>query len=144
VFIVDIIPNEPLKVSSLKPDLRNIHLIVKIVNISPSRTIASKRDNSQHLIADTLVGDENGSVVLTLWDDQISRFKPNEVIEIKGGYTTLFKGSLRLNIGRGKNIDKVDKKIDEVNTSNNLSEKTHINIPWHQSERRPFKRRRRR
>ena len=141
---MDIIPNEPMKVSSLKPDLRNLNLIVKIVNIGTSRSISSKRDNSQHLISDALVGDENGSVVLTLWDDQINRFKSNEVIEIKGGYTTLFKGSLRLNIGRGRNIDKVDKKIDEVNTSNNLSEKTHIYIPWHQSERRPFKRRRRR
>jgi replication factor A1 len=144
VFIVDIISNEPMKVSILKPDLRNVHLIVKIVNIGPSRSIPSKRDNRQHLIAEALVGDEYGSVVLTLWDDQINRFKANDVIEIKGGYTTLFKGSLRLNMGKGRNIEQVDKKIDEVNTSNNLSEKTHINIPWHQSERRPFKRRRRR
>jgi len=137
-------PEEHLDVSGLKPDLRNVSLRVKIVNIGTSRAVPSKRDTRQHLIAEALVGDETGSVVLTLWDDQIRMFEAGDVIEISGGYTTLFKGSLRLNIGRGGRAEKSDKEIAEVNTRNNLSEKTHIQVPWYRSEGHPFRRRRRR
>jgi replication factor A1 len=144
VFKVSAPSEEPLKVGSFKPNLRNLDLIVKIVNIGPSRTVPSKSDQRQHLIAEALVGDETGSVVLTLWDKQINMFKAGDVVEIRGGYTTIFRGSLRLNIGRTGRIEKIDKEISEVNTRNNLSEKTHIQIPWHLSERRPFRRRRRR
>jgi replication factor A1 len=117
---------------------------VKIVNIGASRTVPSKRDDKQHLVAESLVADETGSVLLTLWDKHIESLNRDDVIEINGGYTTLFRGSLRLNTGRAGHIEKIEKEIAEVNTKNNLSEKTHIHIPWHQSESRPFKRRRRR
>jgi replication factor A1 len=133
-----------MKVASLKHDLQNLNLTVKILNIGPSRGVPSKRDQRQHWIAEAIVGDETGTVILTLWDDQIRMFKANDVIEIRGGYTTLFKGSLRLNVGRGNYIAKTDKEIAEINTRNNLSEKTHIQIPWALSEARPFKGRRRR
>ncbi|MCW4020307.1 MAG: single-stranded DNA-binding protein [Candidatus Bathyarchaeota archaeon] len=133
-----------MKVGSLKPNLRNVDLTVKIVNVGASRAVPSKRGQRQHLIAEALVGDETGSVVLTLWDDQINLFKAGDVVKMRGGYTTLFKGSLRLNIGRTGHMEKVDKEVGEVNTKNNLSEETHIRIPWRLSEGRPFRRRRRR
>jgi len=133
-----------LKVEALKPDLQDLNLIVKILNIGPSRGVLSKRDQRQRLIAEALVGDETGSVVLTLWEDQIRRFTANDVVDIRQGYTNLFKGSLRLNVGRTGRIEKVDKRIEKVNTRNNLSEKTHIQIPWHLSESGPFGKRRRR
>jgi len=134
---------EFLKIDSLKPDLQNLNLIVKIVNVGPSRAIPSKSGHRQVLVAEALAGDETGSVVLTLWEDQINRFKVNDVIEIRQGYTNIFKGSLRLNIGRTGRVEKVDRKIDKVNTRNNLSEKTYVQIPWHLSETRPFRSRRR-
>jgi len=133
---------ENLNVEALKPDLQDLNLIVKILNIGPSRGVLSKRDQRQRLIAEALVGDETGSVVLTLWEDQIRRFAANDVVEIRQGYTNLFKGSLRLNVGRNGRIEKVDKKLEKVNTRNNLSEKTHIQIPWYLSESRPFGKRR--
>jgi len=134
---------EYVKVGSLKPNLRDLNLIVKIVNIGPSRAVSPGMQRREHLIADAFAGDETGSVILTLWDDQIGRFKPSDVVRIRDGYTTLFKGSLRLNIGRTGRAEKTDMKI-EVNTRNNLSEMTHIQIPWHLSESQPFRRRKRR
>ena len=139
-----ITPEEHLNINSLKPDLRNVNLTVKIVNIGTSRAVPSKTGKQQHLIAEALVGNETGSVVLTLWDAQIGLFKAGDVIEIGGGYTTLFKGSLRLNIGRGGRAEKSDKDVAKVDTRNNLSEKTHVQIPWYRTEDHPFRRRRRR
>lgn len=137
-------PEDYSKVGPLKPDLRNLNLTVKIVNIGPSRAVSSRRERRQHLVAEALVGDETGSVLLTLWDDQINMFKADDVVEVKKGYTTIYRGSLRLNVGKSGQIEKADETIEEVNTRNNLSEKTHIQIPWHLSEDRPFRRRRRR
>jgi replication factor A1 len=141
---VGVSPEERMKVADLKHDLQNLNLTVKILSIGPSRGVPSKRDQRQHWIAEAIVGDETGTVILTLWDDQIRMFKANDVIKMERGYTTLFKGSLRLNVGRSSRIAKTDKDIAEVNTRNNLSERTHIQIPWELSEARPFRGRRRR
>jgi len=136
------VPDE-YKVDSLKPDLRNLKITVKIVNIGMSRTISPKRGGREHLVAEALVGDETGSVILTLWDDQIGKFKAGDTIKIENGYTTIFKGSLRLNVGKTGKIEKTENKISQVNTRNNLSERAHIQIPWHLSESGPFRRKRR-
>lgn len=133
-----------MKVESLKPSFRNVNLVVRIVNIGSSRSLFSRRSRRQHTLADAFVGDETGSVVMTLWDDQIGKFKAGDVVEIKDGYTSLYKGSLRLNVGRTGSIEKVGAEIGEVDTRNNLSETTHIKVPWRSSEARPFRRRKRR
>lgn len=144
MFNVGVSPEEQQKIGSLVHNLQNLNLTVKILNIGSSRGVPSRNEQRQHWIAEAIVGDETGTVILTLWDEQIRMFKANDVIEIKGGYTTLFKGSLRLNVGRSSHIAKTNKEIAEVNTKNNLSERTHIQIPWALSEARPFKSRRRR
>jgi len=144
VFDVGVSPEEQQKIGGLVHNLQNLNLTVKILNIGSSRGVPSRNEQRQHWIAEAIVGDETGTVILTLWDEQIRMFKANDVIEIKGGYTTLFKGSLRLNVGRSSRIAKTNKEITEVNTKNNLSERTHIQIPWALSEARPFKSRRRR
>ena len=136
--------DEYMKVSSLKPDLRNLNMKVKIVNIGASRTISPRRGGRDHLVAEALVGDETGVVILTLWDDQIKKFKAGDTVRIRNGYTTIFKGSLRLNTGKSGKMEKTEDEISEVNTRNNLSERSYIQIPWHLSESGPFRRRRRR
>ena len=132
-----------IKVASLKPGLRNLNMTVKIVNIGASRTISPRRGGRSHLVAEALVGDETGSVILTLWDDQIKKFKAGDTVEIEDGYTTIFKGSLRLNTGKTGKMEKTENEISEVNTRNNLSERAYIQIPWHLSESGPFRRKRR-
>lgn len=83
-------------------------------------------------------------VLLNLWDDQIDLFNLNDVVEINNGYTSLFRGMLRLNIGKRGTAEKVDTKIDEVDEGHNLSEKRHPQARWYLSTKMPFRRRRRR
>jgi replication factor A1 len=117
-------------------------MIVKVVDIGLSRVVS--RGRSEREVSEALVGDETGCVLLTLWEKQIERVKVGDTIEITKGYTTIFRGSLRLNIGRYGKVQKVDKEIDLVNTKNNLSEEKHQRTLWYSRERRPFRRRRRR
>ncbi|MFQ6074113.1 MAG: single-stranded DNA-binding protein, partial [Candidatus Bathyarchaeia archaeon] len=125
-----------------KPGLRNVNVTVKVVDIGEPRSVTSRRDVSVHRVAEALVGDETGCVLLTLWDDQVSAFNNGDVIEVKNGYTRLFRGFLRLNIGREGTAEKVGKEIGEVNTENNLSKERHESFRYRPA-RRPFRRRRR-
>lgn len=135
---------EYTKVDMLKPGFRDLIMIVKLVDTGLQRVVSSRGRRSEHRVGEALVGDETGSVLLTLWDNQIERFGLGDVLEIKKGYTSVFRGSLRLNIGRYGGAVKVDKEIEEVNTKNNLSETRHEKPLWYKPSGRPFRRRRRR
>lgn len=80
-------PVEYVKVDTLKPRARNLNLIVKVVGVGEPRTVRSRRDGSEHRVAEALVGDETGCVLLSLWDDQIDAFGEGDVFEIRNGYT---------------------------------------------------------
>lgn len=136
-------PTERLKVEGLKPSLRNLNVVVKVVDIGQPRNVFVRRDGSEHRVTEALVGDETGTALLNLWDAQIDLFALNDVIEIKNGYTSLFRGSLRLNIGRQGTAEKVDTEIEEVNKENNISEKRYTQARWYRSTKMPFRRRRR-
>lgn len=112
-----------MKVNELKPSLRDVNINVKILGIGEPRQITSRKSQNVHSIAEVLVGDETGCVVLNLWDDHITTFQKGDVIQIKNGYTTLFKGFLRLNIGRRGTAEKTDKIIEDVDADNNISKR---------------------
>lgn len=92
------------------------------------------RDGSAHKVCDALVGDETGVVYLTLWDDNITKVNEGETIRVENGYVTLFKGNIRLNIGKYGKLEAAKEPLTaEVNTENNVSSKTY------EQERRPFR-----
>jgi replication factor A1 len=116
--------SEPrIKVKDLTTYSRRVNLIAKIVELGDAREVSSSSDGQLHQVAEALMGDETGSVLLTLWDENSTRFKPGDIVEIDNGYAGTFKGRLRLNIGRYGNIEKIETEIKEVDTVNNLSEK---------------------
>lgn len=54
------------------------------------------------------VDDESGSITLVLWDDKIEPLKPGDLLQIKNGYVTSFKGDWRINIGKSGEMTKVE------------------------------------
>ena len=123
------------KVGELTPQSRAVNVTAKVVSKSEIRDIPMGRDGSAHKVCDALVGDETGSVYLTLWDDNIEKVNEDDTIRIENGYVTLFKGNMRLNIGKyGKMAPAEEPFEGEVNTENNVSSKTY------DQPRRPFRR----
>ncbi|MCX8168657.1 MAG: hypothetical protein N3E39_00315 [Candidatus Methanomethylicia archaeon] len=107
-----------VKVEELKPGIRSVNLMVKIVSKSEPRIVSG----GAHRVADILVGDETGVIYLTLWDDAIDRVDEGMIIKIKNGFVSLFRGSMRLNVGRYGSFEVLRDIYDvEVNTDNNLS-----------------------
>ena len=114
---------EEVKVEKLVPRSRQVNVTVKVVSKEPPREVISRRDGSEHRVADVLVGDETGSIIMTLWDDAIDKANEADIIDVKNGYISLFKGSMRLNTGKYGSFDKSEKTIDTVNTENKLSDR---------------------
>jgi len=113
---------EFVKIEKLTPSSRGVNVIVKVVSKGESRNVMGR--GGPHRVADALVGDETGCVYLTLWDDNIDQIKEEETISITNGYVNLFRGNMRLNIGRYGSFEVLDESpIEEVNTENNLSQK---------------------
>jgi replication factor A1 len=114
---------ELVKVETLTPNSRGVNTIVKVVSKGEVRSVTG-RDYSVRRVADALVGDETGSVYMTLWDDKIDAIAENSTLSITNGYINLFRGNMRLNIGKYGSYEVVeDSPITEVNTENNLSDK---------------------
>jgi replication factor A1 len=123
-----------VKVGELTPASRAVNVKAKVVSKSEVRNIATGRDGAPHNVCDALVGDETGSVYLTLWDDNIEKINEGDTISVGNGYVTLFRGNMRLNIGRYGTVEAAKEPMTgEVNTENNLSNKVY------EQERRPFR-----
>ncbi len=61
------------KVGELTPQSRAVNVTAKVVSKSEIREIPMGKDGSPHKVCDALVGDETGSIYLTLWDDNIEK-----------------------------------------------------------------------
>lgn len=128
-----------VKVSELTPQSRAVNVTAKVVSKSEIRNIATGRDGAPHRVCDALVGDDTGCVYLTLWDDNIDKINEGDTIKVGNGYITLFRGNMRLNVGRYGSLEVAKEALaGEVNTENNLSSKVY------EQERRPFRGRGRR
>ena len=122
------------KVGDLTPQSKAVNVTAKVVSKTEIREIPMGRDGSAHKVSDALIGDETGVVYLTLWDDNIEKVNEGDSIRIENGYVTLFKGNIRLNIGKYGKLDMAKEPLTvEVNTENNVSSKTY------EQERRPFR-----
>jgi replication factor A1 len=125
------------KVGELTPTSRAVNVIAKAVSKSEVRNIATGRDGAPHRVCDALVGDETGCVYLTLWDDNIEKVNEGDTVSVKNGYVNLFRGNMRLNVGRYGTLEIAEQPLEgEVNTENNLSNKVY------ERPRRPYRERR--
>lgn len=118
------VPPEEKKVSELTPQSKRVNILVKVLNVGEPREIPS-RFGEPRKIAEANVGDETGTVVLSLWQDQIGTVQENDVLYIENGYVSLFRGHIRLNVGKYGKLTKSDKEIPNVNSENNISDAEH-------------------
>lgn len=118
-------PVEKVKVETLSPRSRKVNLTAKIVSTIPPRDVVSQRDGSSHKVGEFMVGDETASILLTLWDADIEKVKDGDTVEVINGYITLFRGQMRLNIGKFGTLEISKTSMENVNEGNNMSEKTY-------------------
>lgn len=82
-----------------------VSLMVVINEIKEPRIVKVK--GVEHKVADVIISDNTGEISLSLWDDDIGKYEPNETIEIVGGYVKTYKGQLQLSVSKFGAIKKI-------------------------------------
>lgn len=111
---------EEVQVKDLTPASKRADILVKVLSLGERKTIDSRTGESRDLM-EAVVGDETGTIIMTLWEDQIDRVSEDDVLEIENGYVSLVRGHMRLNVGKYGSMDQSEQDIPEVNTEVDMS-----------------------
>jgi replication factor A1 len=95
-----------LKIKDLSIGSARVKVEGKVVNKSEPKTI-KLWDGRDANVADAVLEDESGKIILTLWNDQIDMVNVGDKVQIINGYVSNFKKEKRLNLGRYGKIIKV-------------------------------------
>ncbi len=119
--------HEPIEatVAELKPRMKNVTISFKVTSIGEEREIESRQDGSTHRVCDITVGDASGIVQVPLWDDSIDSIEEGATYNLTNGYTGLFRGNLRLNVGRYGKLERTEEAIEDVNMTVDMSAEEH-------------------
>ena len=112
-----------MKIGDLKSYSRKVYTVAKVISIGEPREVTSRKDNTTHNVCEALVADDTGSVYLTLWDDSIDAVEEEMVLKLDNAYVNVFRGSMRLNLGKYGSYKVLDETpFDEVELENNVSD----------------------
>jgi len=74
---------------------------------------------------EVLLGDETGLVYFSAWNEDIDRLEVGKTYEFRDVKTILFRGHVRLSLGRNGSFEETEETIEEVNMDNNISDEEH-------------------
>ena len=114
-----------VKLAKLQPYQRGITVDFKVIKTQAVRNVKSRRDGSEHKVADVLIGDQTGTLFLTVWDDDIALVEDGKIFRLVKGQTGLFQGRMQLSLGRDGKLEPSPVEISEVNNERDLSIKKH-------------------
>ena len=123
---LDIFPKtrRRLEIKNILPKLRSLNLEARIVRIYPVREFNSKGRTGK--VASLILGDETGTVRLSLWDEQtnlIDKLEVDQPIEVFGAYTKEGMGGIELRLSKKGGVKMLeDSDIPSVNEIENSIE----------------------
>ena len=86
--------------------MRDVDMALKVLSVSEPKQIISG-SGIEHEILEAEVEDETGKIKLVLWDDQTIPLKVGDVVQVRNGFVSSFKGEWRINIGKSGEVEKV-------------------------------------
>jgi replication factor A1 len=116
-------------ISELKPGMKSVNITFKVISTSEERTVESRRDSETYRVVDATVGDSTATILMPIWNETIESIKEGETYTLTNGYTGLFKGNLRLQLGKFGSIASAEAPIDEVNSEVDMSAEDHGSRP---------------
>lgn len=115
-----------LDIKDLTENSKNVNATIKVIEIGETKGIKSQFGDKR--VCEVKVADATGSVILSLWDDQIGKLVVGDTVSIQNGYVSVVRNSMRLNIGKYGKMLLSEESLTEVNTENNVSDK-HVEQP---------------
>jgi replication factor A1 len=105
------------KISELTAGKGNVDIEGVIVEVGEPRTF--DKFGRTLVVANAVLKDDSGSIKLSLWNDDASRYKQSDKIKVINGYVSEFQGEKQLTSGKFGKIEKVGNQ--EVDDKSELS-----------------------
>ncbi|TFG27515.1 single-stranded DNA-binding protein [Candidatus Thorarchaeota archaeon] len=112
-------------IAELKPGMKSVNITFKVMSTSEERSVDSRRDGETYRVIDATVADSTATILMPIWNETIESIRDGETYRLTNGYTGLFKGNLRLQLGKFGSIASAEHPIDEVNETLDMSAEEH-------------------
>jgi replication factor A1 len=89
-----------MKISELQNGMKRVDIVGRIVEKGDTREVMSRFKDEAYKVCSVVLGDDSGTIKLTLWNEQIGQVNVGDNIKIENGYVTSFKGEIQLNVGK--------------------------------------------
>lgn len=120
--------SEDLKINNIVPDMRKVMAKGRVLNISDLNTFERDDDEEDGRVQNILLGDDTGTIRITLWDDQTEiaeNVDEGDVIEMSGCYTVEDdRGNAELRLGDSATVKMADDQdlFEEVESQSSTTE----------------------
>ena len=95
------------KIGDLKVGMKKVSLKAEVLEI-PESKIVYTRYGTTACISNALIKDETGSMKMSLWNHQISKVHKGDVVDIKNGQVTRFRGERQLRLARNGSLSVIE------------------------------------
>jgi replication factor A1 len=92
-------------ISELSANKGNVNVEGVITEVGETRSFDKYGKTLR--VANAILQDDSGTVKLTLWNDDTTRFKEGDKVKITNGYVGEFKGEKQLSAGKFGKIEKI-------------------------------------
>ncbi len=89
-----------MKINEIKLYQKKIDIVGDVLEKTPLRSVTSRLDNVEHKVCEAKIGDDSGTIYLTLWDFSIDNVLVGKKYSFTNLYSSEFKKELRVNLGR--------------------------------------------
>ena len=93
-------------ISELNAGQGNVNVEGTITEVGEGRTFS--KFGKEMTVANAILQDDSGTVKLTLWNEDVNKFKEGDKIKIENGYVNEFQGEKQLTSGKFGKMEKVD------------------------------------
>ena len=116
-------------IAELKPGMKSVNISFKVMSTSDERSVESRKNDETYRVVDAQVGDSTGIILMPIWNETIETIEEGSTYNLTNGYTGIFKGNLRLQLGKFGSIAEAETPIDEVNSEVDMSAEEHSSRP---------------
>ena len=115
-----------MKISELQARQGNVNIEGTIKEVKEPKVF--NKFGKELKVADAVLEDDSGSIKLTLWNEDIEKYKAGDKIKITNGYVNEFQGEKQLTSGKFGKIEKINgdskkgEEKEEIEMDNSVDE----------------------
>lgn len=108
-----------MKIKDLQPRTGNADIEGEITAVEPPRTFS--KFGKEGRVANATLKDDSGSIILSLWNDQIDQVKVGDRVKITKGWVSEWQGENQLSTGKFGSLEVISSSDSQEDLSGNSS-----------------------